>query len=202
LSLVIDRKEMHFDIGSAAEKYRAYDFLESWLRSLPPPELSSAINDLCRRYSVDLTALTREAFMDWSDLASVAADPRVTIGTATVNYPILANLKGAAALREMTMGAAVANTAFHRDVRHFAFPFGDSASFRRSDVALAAEAGFASAVSTIPGVVREAGRTNLHALPRIAWDGRLRSLRAMRAMLSGVGLPPSIAIAPDATLEH
>jgi hypothetical protein len=50
---------------------------------------------------------------------------------------------------------------------------------------MAAEAGFASAVSAIPGTVQAAGRSNLHALPRIAWDGRLRSLRAMRVMLSG-----------------
>ena len=204
LSLVIDRKEMHFDIGNAAAKYQAYGFLESWLRSLPPAELSSAINDLCHRYSVDLAALSREAFMDWSDLSRLAADPRATVGTATVNYPILANMKDSAARREMTMGAAVARTAFHRDVRHFAFPFGDSASFRRGDVAMAAEAGFASAVSAIPGVVREAGRTDLHALPRIGWDGRLRSLRAMRAMLSGV-LPHSSGPSPaaaDATFGH
>jgi peptidoglycan/xylan/chitin deacetylase (PgdA/CDA1 family) len=201
LSLVIDRKEVHLDIGSAAEKYHAYGFLESWLRSLQPTELSAAINDLCRRYSVDLAALSREAFMNWSELAEVAADPRATIGTATVNYPVLANLKGAAALREMTMGAAVANTAFHHDVRHFAFPFGDSASFRRSDVAMAAGAGFASAVSAIPGVVQEAGRTDLHALPRLSWDGRLGSLRAMRAMLSGVTLPRSPGLSPDATFD-
>jgi hypothetical protein len=51
---------------------------------------------------------------------------------------------------------------------------------------MAAEAGLASAVSTIPGVVEAEGRTNLHALPRIAWDGRQRSLRVMRVMLSGI----------------
>jgi hypothetical protein len=45
--------------------------------------------------------------------------------------------------------------------------------------------GFESAASTIPGIVEAAGRTNLHALPRIAWDGRLQSLRAMRVLLSG-----------------
>ena len=50
---------------------------------------------------------------------------------------------------------------------------------------MAEEAGFASAVSTIPGIVEAEGRTNLHALPRIAWDGRLRSLRALRVLLSG-----------------
>jgi len=29
------------------------------------------------------------------------------------------------------------------------------------------------------GVIEAEGRTNLYALPRIAWDGRQRSLRAM-----------------------
>ena len=104
------------------------------MRSLPPPDVSAAINDLCKRYSVDLAALSREASMDWDDLAKLAADPLVTIGSATVNYPVLANLKDAAALREMTMGRAVAQAAFHRDVRHLAYPFGDRAAFRRQHV--------------------------------------------------------------------
>ncbi len=186
LRLEIDRKERHFDIASTAEKYRLYEFLENWMRSLAPPALSSAIKDLCTRYSVDLAAVARDASMDWNDLAKLAADPLVTIGSATVNYPILSNLKDADALREMTMGRAVAQAVFHRDVRHFAYPFGDRAAFRRQHVAMADEAGFASAASAISGVVEAEGRTNLHALPRIAWDGRQRSLRAMRVILSGV----------------
>jgi peptidoglycan/xylan/chitin deacetylase (PgdA/CDA1 family) len=186
VSLVMDRKEQRFNIGNTSEKYQLYDFLESWMRSLPPPDLSFAIKDLCKRYSVDLAALSREASMNWDDLAKLAADPNVTIGSATVNYPVLSNLKDTAALREMTMGRAVAEAAFHRDVRHFAYPFGDRAAFRRQHVAMAAEAGFASAASAIAGVVQTEGRTNLHALPRIAWDGRQRSLRVMRVILSGI----------------
>jgi len=199
LSLMIGRKEQHFNIADTPEKYQLYDFLEGWMRSLPPQDLSPAINDLCMRYSVDLAALSRDASMDWSDLTKLAADPRVTIGSATVNYPMLSNLKDAAALREMTMGAAVAQTAFHRNVRHFAYPFGDRASWRRPHVAMAAEVGFVSAVSAISGAVQTAGRSNLHALPRIAWDGRLRSLRAMRVMLSGAMFPrPASRIAGGA----
>jgi hypothetical protein len=128
--------------------------------------------------------------MDWDDLTKLAADPNVTFGSATVNYPVLSSLKDPDALREMTMGRAVAQTAFHRDLRHFAYPFGDRASFRRQHVAMAGEAGFTSAVSAIAGIVDSEGRTNLHALPRIAWDGRLRSLRAMRVLLSGAPFPP------------
>ena len=188
LSLMIDRKERRFDIPETSEKYQLYDFLETWLRSLSPPDLSSAIKDLCIRYSVDLAKLSRESSMDWEDLAKLAADPLVTFGSTTVNYPVLSNLRDADALREMTMGRAVAQAAFRRDVRHFAYPFGDRASFRRQHVAMADEAGLASAASAIPGLVEAEGRTNLHALPRISWDGRQGSLRVMRVILSGITL--------------
>ena len=189
VSLVMDRKEQRFDAAGTSEKYQLYDYLTDWMRSLTPSDLSSSINDLCKRYSVDLAALSREAAMDWNDLAKLAADPNVTIGSATVNYPLLSNLKDADVLREITMGRAVAQAALHRDVRHFAYPFGDRGAFRRRDVALADEAGFASAASALPGVVEIEGRTNLHALPRISWDGRRRSLRVMRVLLSGTAFP-------------
>ncbi len=174
ISLVIDRQERRFAAGSTEDKYDTFEFLANWMRSLPPQDLSFAIHDLCTRYSVDLAALSREASMDWNDLARLAADPLVTIGSATVNYPALSNLKTDDAQREMAMGKAVAETALHRAVAHFAYPFGDQQSWRREHVVMAQEAGFASAVSTMPGVVQSRGYTNLHALPRIAWDGRQR----------------------------
>jgi peptidoglycan/xylan/chitin deacetylase (PgdA/CDA1 family) len=188
--LMINREEQHFQIRTVEQKYEVYHYIESWMRQLAPPDLTAAINDLCKRYTLDLTALSRETFMDWSDIDRLAADPMVTIGSATVNYSPLSNLKGNAAAREMTMANAVIDAALDRGVRHFAYPFGDRDSFRRSHVVMAEEAGFASAVSTIPGIVDTEGRTNLRALPRIAWDGRMRSLRAMRVILSGAAFDP------------
>ena len=189
LGLIMDRKERYFNIASTSEKYQLYDFLSGWMRTLAPPDLSSAIKDICTRYSVDLAALSREASLDWNDLAELAADPLVTLGGATVNFPVLSNMKDAAALLEMTMGKAVMETALRRDVRHFAYTFGDPKSWQRRHMALAEEAGFVSAVSAIPGVIEPAGHTPLLALPRMAWDGRLRSLRAMRVVLSGAAPP-------------
>jgi peptidoglycan/xylan/chitin deacetylase (PgdA/CDA1 family) len=186
ISLVMDRTEHHFVVRGVSEKVQLYDFLDGWMRKLAPPDLTVAINDLCKRYSVDLATISRGASMNWDDLAKLAADPLVTIGTATVNYPILANLRDAAALREMTMGRAVAKAALGRDPKHFAYPFGHHGSFGRQHPIMAADAGFASAVSAVSGVVLAADQTNLHALPRIDWDGRRRSLRAMRAALSGI----------------
>lgn len=190
ISLMMGEREQRFTVTDNTGKRALFSYLESWLRSLPPADLSAAIADLCTRYRVDLAALSRETSMNWEDLAKLAADPLVTIGSATVNYPVLANMKDAAALREMTMGKAVAEAAFGREIRHLAFPFGDRASFRRSHVVMAEEAGFASAVSTIPGIVDAEGRTNLRALPRISWDGRVRSLRMLRVLVSGVAFAP------------
>ena len=190
ISLLIDRQERRFSTGSMSDKNRTYEFLVSWMRTLPPQNLTFAINDLCKRYSVDLAALSRGLSMDWEDLARLAADPLVTIGSATVNYSMLSNLRAVDAQREIAMGKAVAQTAFHRDVRHFAYPFGDRESWRREHLVMVQETDFASAVSAIPGVVETRGYTNLHALPRVAWDGRQHSLRMMRVILSGVMFAP------------
>ena len=190
ISLMMGDKEQRFTVSGNAEKQALFSHLEGWLRSLAPADLSAAIADLCTRYRIDLASLSREASMDWEDLTRLAADPQVTIGSATVNYPVLANMKDPAALREMTMGKAVAEASFRREIRHLAFPFGDRSSFRRSHVVMAQEAGFTSAVSTIPGIVDAEGRTNLRALPRISWDGRVRSLRMMRVLASGVAFAP------------
>jgi peptidoglycan/xylan/chitin deacetylase (PgdA/CDA1 family) len=189
ISLMMARGEQHFSVPTTSEKYQLYALLESWMRTLAPKDLSGAIHDLCARYSVDLAALSREASMGWEDIAKLAADPLVTIGSATVNYPVLRSLSDAAAWREITMGRAVARAALGRDAVHFAFPFGDSKSFGLRDVKMAQQAGFASAVTSLPGVVLPDGRSDLHALPRLAWDGRRRSLRALRVMLSGIALP-------------
>jgi peptidoglycan/xylan/chitin deacetylase (PgdA/CDA1 family) len=186
IALMMDHREHRFEMPGPHQKAQLYDLLERWMRTLPAPQLSAAINDLCKRYLVDLAALSREAFMDWDDLAKLAADPNVTFGSMTVNAPVLTNLKDADASREIAMGRAVAHAAFHRDVSHFAYPFGDRASFNRHHVTLAKEAGFASAVTTLPGIIQAEGRSNPHALPRIAWDGRQRSLAVMRALLSGM----------------
>ena len=75
ISLVVDRSERRFDLGTTSEKHQAYEFSRSWMRSLPPADLSLAIRDLCTRYSVDLAALSRDVLMDWSDLAKLATDP-------------------------------------------------------------------------------------------------------------------------------
>lgn len=189
IGLMIDESERHFAADSADGKYQVYVLIYDWLRTLPPAALSAAIGDLCRRYGVDLKKISQGVSLSWADLTRIARDDRATIASATVHYNAVARANDAEALREMTMGKSVLETALGIESRHFAFPFGDRQSFGARDVALARRAGYASAVSTRSGVVMANGKSDLHSLPRIAWDGRRKSLALLRAFLSGIGLP-------------
>ncbi|MGO4715623.1 polysaccharide deacetylase family protein [Bradyrhizobium sp. 2TAF24] len=184
ISLMLDERERHFDAGLVEQKCALYDLLAGWLQGLAPAERSLAIRDLCTRYMVDLAALSRAAVMDWNEVRALAADPLVTIGSATVHGAALDRLDDAQALREMRMGREVAEAALDRSLPHFAYPSG---SIGAREVALAAQAGFASAVTLQGGLIRPDGGSSPLALPRIGWDGRRPSLRALRARLAGLG---------------
>ena len=186
LGLVIDGHEQRLACTTVAEKNDAYRVLYDWLRSLPLAERSAAIRDLCGRYRVDLKALSEQAVMSWPQLMQLAADPLVTIGSATLNYTVLARSLNDAAEREMKMGRAVLESATGRAAPHFAYPFGDSRSFGRRHLLIASQLGFATAATSEAGVITADSRVDPMALPRIAWDGRRRSLRALRVILSGV----------------
>lgn len=186
IALVMDRVEQRFNVSRLSEKYELYELLYDWMLGLAPDELAIAINDLCGRYGVDMKSLSRGIAMTWQDLTILTGDPLATIGCATVNYPNLARTKGTTVLREMTMGRMVLETALGSPCRHFAYPFGAHGTFGPRDMLLAREAGFMTAVSAGPGVLRADGQSNMMSLPRIAWDGRRQSLRALRVVLSGI----------------
>ena len=186
ISLMMDRDERRFTVAGLTEKHELYDYLSVWLRALPPAELSATIADLCKRYGVDLGAISRDFAMNWDDVARLAADPLATIGTATVHGSMLAGLSSADAAREIKMGRAVAEAALSRSLPHLAYPFGEQGTCGQREALLAGDAGFATAATLVSGTISRTGTLDPLKLPRIAWDGRVTSLRVLRAMLAGL----------------
>lgn len=186
IGLTIDGVDRRFDCRTKREKRDLFDALYDWLRSLPQAERSNAIRDLCARYRTDLAEISKTAVMDWEQLNEISANPLATIGSATLNYPVLSRTLNDAAERELKMGRAVIEAAIGRKVPHMAYPFGDNRAFGRRHMLIAQQLDFASAVTAEPGVVSANEQASLLSLPRITWDGRRRSLRAMRVVLSGI----------------
>ena len=186
IGLTIDGVDRRFDCRTKREKRDVFDGLYDWLRSLPHAERSNAIRDLCARYRTDLAEISKTAVMGWEQLNEISTNPLATIGSATLNYPVLSRTLNDAAERELKMGRAVIEAAIGRKAPHMAYPFGDNRAFGRRHMLIAQQLDFASAVTAEPGVVSANGQASLLSLPRITWDGRRRSLRAMRVVLSGI----------------
>ena len=88
--------------------------------------------------------------------------------------------------RELKMGRAVVEAAIGCKAPHVAYPFGDNRAFGRRHMLIATQLDFTSAVTAEPGVITATEQTGIMSMPRITWDGRRRSLRAMRVILSGI----------------
>ena len=156
------------------EKYQLYEFLEGWMRSLAPPDLSSAIKDLCTRYSVDLAALSREASMDWDDLAKLAADPDGDDWKCDgeLSRAVEPEGRGRVARDDDGQGGG-ARPRFSAMSSISPIRSAIARPFAAQHVAMAAEAGFASAASAISGRRRGRGpdqsaRASAHRLGRTA----------------------------------
>lgn len=127
-----------------------------------------------------------ERLMTWDELRTISDHPLGTIGAHTVHHYSLRRLSEEEARREIAEGGSVLRERLGADIRHFAYPYGHAQAAGEREVRLAAQAGYASAVTTRHGVLQAGHRDHLHALPRISVNGRFQDVVYIRTMLSGI----------------
>lgn len=171
--------------GSAAEKTAAFDHLYWRLRGGDEERLLRVIGDLAARAKVDGAAMVEQLCFDWAELAELSRHPLATIGAHTIHHRMLAKWPDDAARREMAASKADLETALGREIRHFAYPVGDPTSAGRREFALAREIGFASAVTTRPGMLFDEHRGHETALPRLSVSGAWQDVGYLEVLLSG-----------------
>jgi peptidoglycan/xylan/chitin deacetylase (PgdA/CDA1 family) len=186
IGLVMDGEDRRFDCATLEEKYELFDAIYWWLRRRDTEaEMRAVVRDLAARYAIDVAAFCDELCMTWAELSGLAADPLVTIGAHTVNHVRLSKVPEGEARTEMQMSAAVIEAALGRRPRHLSYPVGDRTSAGPREFALARELGFATAVTTRPGMLFPEHRAHLTALPRISINGEFQSPRYVRVLVSG-----------------
>lgn len=174
-----------------AEKTAALRMLYWRLRTCDETVLRAAVMTLSHQAGIDPLARVADLCMDWAELRAFAADPLVTIGAHTLSHPRLAKLDIDDARAEIAGSRDLILTELGIEARHFAYPVGDQTSAGAREFALAAELGFETAVTTVPGVVKRQHDSNqrdkqLMALPRISVNGLFQQEQCLRALISGV----------------
>jgi peptidoglycan/xylan/chitin deacetylase (PgdA/CDA1 family) len=90
--------------------------------------------------------------LDWSEIAELAREPGITIGSHSLTHPHLTRLDDEAAAGEIAGSRAELAERLGREVDFFCYPSGDLGERERRLVSLA---GYRAAVSVRPGVNRD-----------------------------------------------
>jgi peptidoglycan/xylan/chitin deacetylase (PgdA/CDA1 family) len=167
------------------EKSAAFNQVYWLLRAGPEERLRGAVRDLSRQAGVDGTALVDRLCMDWTEIATLARHPLATIGAHTVRHLMLSKWPDDVVRAEMATSKAEIERRIGRSVRHFAYPVGDRASAGTREFALARELGFASAVTTRPGMLFREHGAHPTALPRLSVNGEWQNVGDLEVLLSG-----------------
>jgi peptidoglycan/xylan/chitin deacetylase (PgdA/CDA1 family) len=171
-------------MSTGEEKIRAYRKLMRWVRdgTLGLERLSA----LFAQHHVTITeALDRDALSATELAAAARTEPLLEIGGHTTTHPRLALLDESAALKDIRQNKVQLESIIEREVRHFAYPFGDAGSCSERDFRLAKATGFATAVTAQIGNLFPDHLEHRWALPRVRFLGPCESFGFIESQRSG-----------------
>jgi peptidoglycan/xylan/chitin deacetylase (PgdA/CDA1 family) len=185
IDLDLDGARLSLPARDGAEKSAAFERIYWLLRGGGEERLMRGVALLRDRAGIDPRALVESLCLDWEGLRHLAASPLVTIGAHSLTHPRLAFLSEEAAMAEMAGSRDRLKQELGAPCRHFAYPYGDSGSAGPREFALAQHLGFATAVTTRPGMIFPEHAAHLFALPRLSVNGLWQDIGAFDTLLSG-----------------
>lgn len=143
------------------------------------------IRALAERYGVDLPALADDLVMNWDEVRRLAEDPLVSIGAHTHDHYALARLEADEARADVVKGLERLERELGRRPKHFAYPYGKSYAVSPRDADILRDIGFASSVTTQPGVLQSVNARDPMMLPRVSLNGRFQDPAIVDQYLTG-----------------
>jgi peptidoglycan/xylan/chitin deacetylase (PgdA/CDA1 family) len=186
IAVEIDGVKIALPSATPAEKYAAFAKIYWHLREGPEEVLLDVIARLAAAARIDSVALPGDLCLDWAGIEDMARHKLCTIGVHTLTHRRLAKLSEADMRHELVESRRLIEAHIGQAAKHLSFPVGDRASAGEREVKAAAELGFASAVTTRPGMIFAEHENHRTALPRLSINGNWQSLDVVEILLSGV----------------
>jgi peptidoglycan/xylan/chitin deacetylase (PgdA/CDA1 family) len=172
--------------GTAAQKEACFEkIIEHLTLEVSEADQRKIVRALADRYGLDLKALADSLMMTWDEIRTLAADPLVTIGAHTHDHFALARLEAEEARADVTRGLERLERELGRRPKHFAYPYGKAHAVSQRDADILREIGFASSVTTLPGVLQSVNARDPMMLPRVSLNGRFQDPAVVDQYLTG-----------------
>lgn len=186
IAVAIGGEMCRWHTRTPVEKQACFDALARILTTEVDEDTQRAVaDDLGARYGADPKRILANEMMTWDELRRLAAEPLVTIGAHTAGHYALARLPLQRAAEEVLFGARRLERELGAMPKHFSYPYGYASAATPRDFALLADLGFATAVTTVPGMLSDDSAGAATALPRVSLNGHFQRLRYVDVFLSG-----------------
>jgi O-antigen/teichoic acid export membrane protein/peptidoglycan/xylan/chitin deacetylase (PgdA/CDA1 family) len=168
-----------------AEKRQAYSAIASFFASAQPQEIRCACAELGSRYGVDFSGLSNTNALTPEMITEMRDSGLVEFGAHTVHHARLSILSDSDARQEILQSKRDCEAIVGAAVRHFAYPYGDRASFGSREIGFCRELGINTAVTTDSNTMVAADCDRLLALPRLSYNGRFQDTPLLDLLISG-----------------
>jgi peptidoglycan/xylan/chitin deacetylase (PgdA/CDA1 family) len=194
-ALIRDATELRFDFGSGPEtltlrttrqKLAAFERFSRFIATHDEDEAIAKLDALALAHGVDPLGITAALTMEAAELRALAMNPLARFGAHTLTHPNMRRLDDARLHDEITQSAEAVKRYIGRAPRIFAYPYGFREAVGDREIKAVAEAGFAIAVTTQPGVLSAANLESASAFPRVSLNGAYQKKRYVKALISGL----------------
>ncbi len=195
-SVDLEAMGQRLDLRSLRQKTEALRRISRWVGE-DVAGRAPTLRPTFRRYGIDPAARLDAEAMTRDELRRLAASPLVTIGGHTTTHRPVASLSAEEARKDVAENRTYLQEVTGREIRHFAFPYGDAAACGPRDAGIVQDLGFATAASTHVGSLFPdhaawpfmLPRYNLHPDREADWHA-LSQLMGTHRLLSARGGAP------------
>lgn len=178
---VVHDDDRRLDLNTSKQKRAAYADISSRWESSGSDE---GYLRLCKQVGQDPDRLDDMHRITWTMLERLRGLPGVEIGAHTISHRRISSLDADDARAEIGGSRVRLEQRLGIPVRHFAFPYGQSADCGQRDFAMVRDAGYATGSTTRKALIRPGA--NPYALPRHTINGTHRHPAFAQAHLSGL----------------
>jgi len=161
-------------IERPADRQALFTRLVIALKNVPSARRRELVHELAELFHVTNFRPLADIMMTWNELREMSTDG-MTIGAHTISHPNLPNTPPEEALEEIVGSRDMIAAKLGTSVTHFSYPNGRGAAHLTETVrGIVRQAGFLSAVTSVPGCVRTGA--DLWALRRVGVYNRHRHM--------------------------
>jgi peptidoglycan/xylan/chitin deacetylase (PgdA/CDA1 family) len=180
----IEPMGLKFSTVSAEEKCKALLLITDWVHR-DVVNNAKELHRILSRYRIDIASIARNEALDLEELKRLSRHELVTIGGHAETHLPLNSLEEVNVFGEMVRNKQMLENAIQREVRHFAYPFGERNTVSNREARIAESVGFETAVTTRMGNLFSEHTSFPFLLPRLTVLNHDR-IAQLDAKLAGV----------------